>query len=130
MGEDLDSMSLKDLQNLEQQLDSALKLIRSRKNQLMHESISELQKKERAILEENNMLTKKIKEKDKIVEQQGEWHQQTNQVSTSTSFLLQPHQCLNMGGNYQDEAAEARRNNELDLNLDSLYPLFNMNKHL
>lgn len=31
MGEDLDSMSLKDLQNLEQQLDSALKLIRSRK---------------------------------------------------------------------------------------------------
>ncbi|KAG5603599.1 hypothetical protein H5410_025091 [Solanum commersonii] len=116
MGEDLDSMSLKDLQNLEQQLDSALKLIRSRKNQLMHESISELQKK--------------IKEKDKIVEQQGEWHQQTNQVSTSTSFLLQPHQCLNMGGNYQDEAAEARRNYELDLNLDSLYPLFNMNKHL
>ncbi|MCD7453335.1 Transcription factor [Datura stramonium] len=42
MGEDLDSMSLKDLQNLEQQLDTALKLIRSRKNQLMHESISEL----------------------------------------------------------------------------------------
>ncbi|PHU02227.1 hypothetical protein BC332_27478 [Capsicum chinense] len=31
MGEDLDSMNLKDLQNLEQQLDSALKLIRSRK---------------------------------------------------------------------------------------------------
>lgn len=31
MGEDLDSMSLKDLQNLEQQLDTALKNIRSRK---------------------------------------------------------------------------------------------------
>lgn len=75
MGEDLDSLSLKDLQNLEQQLDSALKHIRSRKvhtnkihfksqcyfyqvlhmadftlnftgqNQLMHESISVLQKK-------------------------------------------------------------------------------------
>uniref|UniRef100_A0A1U7XMZ1 Floral homeotic protein APETALA 1-like n=2 Tax=Nicotiana sylvestris TaxID=4096 RepID=A0A1U7XMZ1_NICSY len=45
LGEDLESLSLKDLQNLEQQLDSALKAIRSRKNQLMHESISELQKK-------------------------------------------------------------------------------------
>ncbi|XP_059317148.1 truncated transcription factor CAULIFLOWER A [Lycium ferocissimum] len=119
MGEDLDSMSFKDLQNLEQQLDTALKLIRSRKNQLMHESISELQKKERAIQEENNILAKKIKEKDKIVGQEGEWHQQ-NQVHTSTSFLLQPHPCLNIGGNYQEEAAEARRN-ELDLNLDSLY---------
>ncbi|KAF3646888.1 Floral homeotic protein APETALA 1 [Capsicum annuum] len=128
MGEDLDSMNLKDLQNLEQQLDSALKLIRSRKNQLMHESISELQKKERAIQEENNILAKKIKEKDKIVVQQGEWHQQ-NQVPASTSFLLQPHPCLNMGGNYQQQAADARRN-ELDLNLDLLYPLYHMNKHL
>nr|XP_009778843.1 PREDICTED: truncated transcription factor CAULIFLOWER A-like [Nicotiana sylvestris] len=120
MGEDLDSLSLKDLQNLEQQLDTSLKLIRSRKNQLMHESISMLQKKEKAIQEENNMLSKKIKEKDNTVGQQVEWHQQ-NQVPTSTSFLLQPHPCLNIGGNYQEEAEEARRN-ELDLNLDSLYP--------
>ncbi|KAK4373260.1 hypothetical protein RND71_008644 [Anisodus tanguticus] len=46
MGEDLESLSLKDLQNLEQQLDTSLKLIRSRKNQLMRESISELHKKD------------------------------------------------------------------------------------
>ncbi|EOY22136.1 K-box region and MADS-box transcription factor family protein isoform 2, partial [Theobroma cacao] len=45
MGEDLDNLSLRELQNLEQQLDSALKHVRSRKNQLMFESISELQKK-------------------------------------------------------------------------------------
>ncbi|RVW42085.1 Floral homeotic protein APETALA 1 A [Vitis vinifera] len=45
LGEDLDSLSLKELQNLEQQLDTALKHIRSRKNQLMYESISELQRK-------------------------------------------------------------------------------------
>ena len=31
MGEDLDSLALKDLQNIEQQLDSALKQIRARK---------------------------------------------------------------------------------------------------
>ncbi|GMQ10999.1 hypothetical protein CsSME_00053786 [Camellia sinensis var. sinensis] len=45
MGEDLDTLSVKELQSLEHQLDSALKHIRSRKNQLMNESISELQKK-------------------------------------------------------------------------------------
>ncbi|CAL5338566.1 unnamed protein product [Camellia sinensis] len=59
VGEDLDSLSLKELQNLEHQLDTALKHIRTRKNQLMHESISELQKKEKAIQEQNNMLVKK-----------------------------------------------------------------------
>ncbi|KAJ6889599.1 VRN1 [Populus alba x Populus x berolinensis] len=45
MGEDLDSLNIKELQNLEHQIDSALKHVRSRKNQLMYESISELQKK-------------------------------------------------------------------------------------
>ncbi|KAL7161166.1 hypothetical protein ACSBR2_041763 [Camellia fascicularis] len=48
MGEDLDTLSVKELQSLEHQLDSALKHIRSRKNQLMNESISELQKKVRS----------------------------------------------------------------------------------
>ncbi|KAG6753941.1 hypothetical protein POTOM_041949 [Populus tomentosa] len=41
MGEDLDSLNIKELQNLEHQIDSALK-----HNQLMYESISELQKKD------------------------------------------------------------------------------------
>ncbi|XP_058762751.1 truncated transcription factor CAULIFLOWER A-like isoform X1 [Vicia villosa] len=45
MGEELDGLSMKELQNLEHQLDSALKQIRSRKNQVVYESISELQKK-------------------------------------------------------------------------------------
>ncbi|KAK8972223.1 hypothetical protein V6N11_024308 [Hibiscus sabdariffa] len=47
------------LQNLEQQLDSALKHIRSKRNQLMFESISELQKKDKALQEQNNILAKK-----------------------------------------------------------------------
>lgn len=76
MGEDLDTLSLKELQNLEHQLETALKHIRSKKvnwvnscvflcvwyecksnshcfylqNQLMFESISELQKKVRSHL--------------------------------------------------------------------------------
>uniref|UniRef100_M0ZLS1 Agamous-like MADS-box protein AGL8 homolog n=1 Tax=Solanum tuberosum TaxID=4113 RepID=M0ZLS1_SOLTU len=60
MGQDLDPLSLRELQSIEQQIDTSLKRIRSRKNQLMHESISELQKKERALQEQNNLITKKV----------------------------------------------------------------------
>nr|ACT68283.1 MADS box protein 1 [Lolium perenne] len=60
MGEDLESLNLKELQQLEQQLESSLKHIRARKNQLMHESISELQKKERSLQEENKILQKEV----------------------------------------------------------------------
>ncbi|XP_024972003.1 truncated transcription factor CAULIFLOWER A-like [Cynara cardunculus var. scolymus] len=59
MGEDLDSLSLKELQNLEQQLDTALKHVRLRKNQLMFESISLLQKKDKELQNQNNVLSKK-----------------------------------------------------------------------
>nr|ASM90855.1 AP1 [Lonicera macranthoides] len=120
IGEDLDSLSLKDLQNLEQQLDTALKRIRSHKNQLMYESISELQRKERAIQEQNSALSKKIKEKEKTMAEQAYWDQQ-NHAPNSPSFLLpQPLPFLNIGaGAYQGEALEERRN-VLDLTLESL----------
>ncbi|KAL8230751.1 hypothetical protein R6Q57_000529 [Mikania cordata] len=45
MGEELDSLSIKELHIYEQQIDSSLKHIRLRKNQLMLESISQLQRK-------------------------------------------------------------------------------------
>ncbi|KAI9170366.1 hypothetical protein LWI28_026860 [Acer negundo] len=121
LGEDLDSLSLKEIQNLEQQLDTSLKHIRSRKNQLMYESISELQRKEKAMQEQNNMLAKQIKEKEKNMAQQAQWEQQ-NQVPNTLSFMLPvTPPCLKMGGNiYQEEAPEMRRN-ELDLTLEPIY---------
>ncbi|CAA0822506.1 Floral homeotic protein APETALA 1 [Striga hermonthica] len=127
MGQDLDSMSLKDLQNLEQQLDTGLKNIRSRKNQLLYDSISELQRKEKAIQEQNSMLTKKIKEKEKEIGQQAQWAHQNHPQPLPPlpppppPFLIssQP-PCLNIGDGSYEEAAEARRN-ELDLTLDSMY---------
>lgn len=67
MGEELDSLSLKELQNLEQQLDTALKHIRLRKNQLMLESISQLQKKDKEMQDQNNSLSKQIKEMEKEI---------------------------------------------------------------
>ncbi|CAI9786748.1 unnamed protein product [Fraxinus pennsylvanica] len=69
MGEDLDSLSLKQLQNLENQIDVSLKHVRSRKNQLLNESIYELQKKDKALQAQNNMLMKKVKEKEKELAQ-------------------------------------------------------------
>ncbi|XVE91652.1 hypothetical protein REPUB_Repub01dG0028700 [Reevesia pubescens] len=121
MGEDLDSLSLKELQNLEQQLDTALKHIRSKKNQLLYESISELQRKERAIQEQNTMLAKQIKEREKTIAQQSQWGQQQDHGLNASSFLFpQPHPCLNIGGTYQEEATEVRRK-ELDLTLEPIY---------
>ncbi|KAE8767171.1 BM5b [Hordeum vulgare] len=87
MGEDLESLNLKELQQLEQQLESSLKDIRSRKNQLMHESISELQKKERSLQEENKVLQKELVEKQKAqAAQQDQTQPQTS--SSSSSFML------------------------------------------
>ncbi|PHU23943.1 Agamous-like MADS-box protein AGL8 -like protein [Capsicum chinense] len=101
-GEDLDSLSMKELQNLEQQLDSALKHIRSRKNQLMHESISELQKKDKALQEQNNNLSKQMKEREKqLAQQHTPWEQQNHDHLNSSSFgLPQPFNNNHLGEVY------------------------------
>ncbi|KAF2571106.1 hypothetical protein F2Q70_00000252 [Brassica cretica] len=44
-GEEVDALSIRELQDLEMQLDTSLKRTRSRKNQLMVESIAQLKKK-------------------------------------------------------------------------------------
>ncbi|KAK2408056.1 transcription factor CAULIFLOWER A [Trifolium repens] len=123
MGEDLGSMSLKELQSLEQQLDTALKLIRTRRNQLMYESISELQKKEKVIQEQNTMLAKKIKEKEKIAaqQQQAQWENPNHHGVNPNYLLQQQHPSLNMGGNYREDQAPEMGRNELDLTLEPLY---------
>ncbi|KAJ6689883.1 hypothetical protein OIU85_006202 [Salix viminalis] len=105
LGEDLDSVSLKELQNLEQQIDTALKHIRARKNHLMFQSISELQIK--------------IKEKEKALAQLALRDQQNDGPNPSSFFSPQPPlPCLNI--RYQEEDTEARRN-ELDLTLEPIY---------
>ncbi|CAN6170560.1 unnamed protein product [Urochloa humidicola] len=104
MGEDLESLNLKELQQLEQQLESSLKHIRSRKSHLMVESISELQKKERSLQEENKALQKELAERQKAAasrqQQQVQWDQQAQAQaqaqaqtsSSSSSFLLRQDQ--------------------------------------
>nr|AGE15496.1 MADS1 [Cymbidium faberi] len=91
MGEQLDSLSTKELQHLEQQLESSLKHIRSRKNQLMLDSISELQKKEKLLLDQNKTLEKEImaKEKAKALVQNAPWEKQNQcQYSSAPSHAV------------------------------------------
>ncbi|KAJ6800117.1 truncated transcription factor CAULIFLOWER A-like [Iris pallida] len=112
MGEQLDMLSLKELQQLEQQLEHALKNTRSRKNQLLLDSISDLERKARALLEQNRELEKKLieKEKEKTLEKQGHWEQQGQQQNTessSPSFVIQdPLPTLNMGINPTSGSSE------------------------
>ncbi|CAN1295590.1 Floral homeotic protein APETALA 1 [Linum perenne] len=88
MGEELDTMSTKELQNLEQQLDTALKNIRTRRNQLMHESITALQRKEKAIQDQNDVLAK----------QQEDHHQgQETRGRNDLDLTLEPIYSCNLG---------------------------------
>ncbi|CAK7335317.1 unnamed protein product [Dovyalis caffra] len=122
-GQDLDPLSPRELQHLEQQIDNSLKRIRSRKvklacfqsiltynpkgwlggqgglllsrfsgfkprdNQLIHDFLSELQQKEKALREQNNTLTQQVKENEKGRTEQARWKQQ-NLGQNSSSFML------------------------------------------
>lgn len=116
MGEDLDNLSLRELQNLEHQLDTALKHIRSRKNQLMFESIAELQKKDKALQEQNNVLAKKVKEKEKEQAQQPQWEQQNRHDLNSSSLVRsQPIHSLSISETYHrggDNEAEGTQSSQ------------------
>ncbi|KAJ0094974.1 hypothetical protein Patl1_16646 [Pistacia atlantica] len=92
----------------------------------MCESISELQRKEKAIQEQNNMLAKKIKEKEKTMAQQAQWGQQNHGPNTLSFLLPQGPPCMKISGAtaYQQEeaaAADEMRRNGLDLTLEPLY---------
>ncbi|KAK1316810.1 hypothetical protein QJS10_CPA05g01066 [Acorus calamus] len=120
LGQDLESLNQRDLHHLENQLESALKNVRSRKkllhmqNHLFVNSIAELQKKkpikldaecwwihsvqEKLLQEQNKELEKKLnekegdKEKERAQIQQTSWEQQSQgqQGSSSSSTSFLP----------------------------------------
>ncbi|CDY35780.1 BnaC02g38140D [Brassica napus] len=65
-GEEVDALSIRELQSLEMQLDTSLRRTRSRKNQLMVESLAQLQKKEKELKELKKQLTKKVDQGEDI----------------------------------------------------------------
>ncbi|CAL9117334.1 unnamed protein product [Musa textilis] len=104
MGEQLDSLNVRELQQLEHQLEISLKHVRSRKNQVMFDSIAELQSKEKALQEQNENLEKQQimeKQKAKVVDRQAHWDQA--QIS-SPSLMAEANPTFNIGP-YQGMAA-------------------------
>ncbi|URE30885.1 MADS-box transcription factor [Musa troglodytarum] len=93
VGEQLEKLTLKELQQLEQQLETALRKIRSRK--------------EKALQAQNSDLEKKIKEKNKaeaLRQQQQAEHQALAETSSSPPDLLSTDSTINVG-NYQATGA-------------------------
>ncbi|XP_060194807.1 truncated transcription factor CAULIFLOWER A-like isoform X2 [Lycium barbarum] len=128
MGEDLDTFNLREFQGLEQQLDTALKRIRTRKNQLMHESISQLQKKEKELQDRNNLISKKLKENEKKQTVQPQWGQ-TNPGQSSMTFMLQqplsqspPVPNLTIGGPFQATTFTSTDEGQTRLGVNTLMP--------
>ncbi|CAH8361684.1 unnamed protein product [Eruca vesicaria subsp. sativa] len=68
-GEEVDALSIRELQGLEMQLDTSLRRTRSRKNQLMVESLAQLQKKEKELKELKKRLTKQVGQNEDIERQ-------------------------------------------------------------
>ncbi|XP_028803806.1 MADS-box transcription factor 23 isoform X1 [Neltuma alba] len=60
MGEELSGLGIKELQNLENQLEMSLKGVRMRKDQILNDEIKELHQKGNLVHEENVQLYKKI----------------------------------------------------------------------
>uniref|UniRef100_A0A7N0TWL5 Uncharacterized protein n=1 Tax=Kalanchoe fedtschenkoi TaxID=63787 RepID=A0A7N0TWL5_KALFE len=90
VGEDLDPLSLRELQSVEHQLENALKHIRLKKNQLMNLSIAEMHKKDKIMQEENNFLGKKIKESEKALAELGQLDCQSQDASQPPIIMSEP----------------------------------------
>ncbi|XP_078430126.1 agamous-like MADS-box protein AP1 isoform X2 [Wolffia australiana] len=100
MGEDLDGLKFKDLQRLELQLEVGLREIRARMNSVLFDSITELQRKEENLKEQNNALDCMLKEKESVIaclEQRAQWdvhpfylHHQGNQNQSASGSSSPP----------------------------------------
>ncbi|KAK7275012.1 hypothetical protein RIF29_16118 [Crotalaria pallida] len=62
LGEELEHLDVNELEQIERQLDSSLKQIRSNKTQHMLDQLADLKTKEDMLLETNNMLRNKLEE--------------------------------------------------------------------
>lgn len=81
LGEDLDRLTIRELQQLEQQLDGGLHQVISKKNQIMFDMIEDLQRKEQLLEEANKSLQKTLSE----VEGQYTCDQYAIQISCSST---------------------------------------------
>ncbi|PON85168.1 MADS-box transcription factor [Trema orientale] len=87
LGEDLGPLDVKELQNLEKQLEGALAQARQRKMQIMTEQVEDLRKKERQLGDLNTQLKLKLEAEGQSLKAiQNLWS--SNVTSGSSSFAL------------------------------------------
>ncbi|KAF7095469.1 hypothetical protein CFC21_097631 [Triticum aestivum] len=91
LGEDLDSLGIKELESLEKQLDSSLKHIRTTRTQHMVDQLTELQRREQMFSEANKCLRIKIQlEESNQVHGQQLWEHNNNVLSYERQPEVQP----------------------------------------
>ncbi|XP_073102289.1 MADS-box transcription factor 6 isoform X2 [Elaeis guineensis] len=95
LGEDLGPLSVKELQQLERQLESSLSQARQRKTQIMLDQMEELRKKERHLGEINKQLRNKLEAEGATFRAiQGSWASDAG--ASSNPFSMQPSQSSGM----------------------------------
>ncbi|XP_044506459.1 agamous-like MADS-box protein MADS2 isoform X2 [Mangifera indica] len=98
LGEDLGPLGTKELEQLERQLESSLKLVRSTKTQYMLDQFSDLQNKEQLLIEANRALTVKLEEINAKTQIRSSWEDSEHNISYApqhpqTQDLYQPIEC-------------------------------------
>uniref|UniRef100_A0AAU7LL13 MADS44 n=1 Tax=Hippophae rhamnoides TaxID=193516 RepID=A0AAU7LL13_9ROSA len=117
LGEDLENLGTKELDQLESQLDMTLKQTRSRKNQIMIDQLYNLQREEEIVRETNNALRRKLEETNAAFQSSWEAHIREQNVTHNThqsnpqpqqGFFepLQSNNTLQMGYNNISAATE------------------------
>nr|AGG68164.1 MADS-box transcription factor [Ananas comosus] len=95
LGEDLGPLSVKELQQLERQLESALSQARQRKTQIMMDQMEELRKKERQLGEINKQLRNKLEAEGGAFRAiQGSWA--SDAIVSGNAFNMQHAQSSSM----------------------------------
>ncbi|GLT61980.1 hypothetical protein SLA2020_346500 [Shorea laevis] len=98
LGEDLGPLNTKELEQLERQLETSLKHVRSIKTQYMLDQLSDLQNKEHMLLEANRALTIKLEEISARNQLRASWdggdpNVSYNNQQAQSQDLFQPLEC-------------------------------------
>jgi len=90
LGEELASCGLKDLNQLESQVERGLKNIRARKNEILVTQIEQLQRKERMFSEENNFLRKRIVDPHSVLTTPASGYGSLQRSEVETQLVMRP----------------------------------------